>query len=152
AINVLPINFAGIVLLALGIVLFILELNIVSYGLLTLGGIASFILGGLILFDSPLPGFQIPLTSIIIVVLLILAFFYVILRSVVLVHKGKVSTGLEGIIGETGTAIEDFKKTGKALVHGEIWNAQSDDEIKKHDPVIVVSAKGMILFVKKGNQ
>ncbi|MDY6968621.1 MAG: nodulation protein NfeD, partial [Spirochaetota bacterium] len=64
AINVLPINFAGIVLLALGIVLFILELNIVSYGLLTLGGIVSFILGGLILFDSPLPGFQIPLTSI----------------------------------------------------------------------------------------
>ena len=149
AIRVLPINFAGLTLIVIAIILFILELKITSYGLLTIGGIISFVLGAMILFDSPLPGFQIPMSSIFGVVIFLLGFFFIVVRSVIVVHKGKVTTGMQGIVSESGIAIDDFKKKGKIMVHGEIWDARSDEEIKKDDSVIVVDAKGMILTVKK---
>ncbi len=149
AIRVIPINFAGLALIILAIILFILELNIVSYGLLTIGGIASFILGALILFDSPLPGFEIPISSIISMVIFMLFFFFVVVRSVIVVHKEKVSTGMKGMIGEDGIAINDFLELGKVMVHGELWNARADDEIKKNDNIVVVKAEGMTLQVKK---
>jgi membrane-bound serine protease (ClpP class) len=149
AIRVLPINIFGLALIILSIVLFILELKIVSYGILTVGGIVSFIFGSMILFDSPLPGMSIPITSIIAVVIFILLFFFVLVRSVIVAHRGKVSTGMEGLIGETGTAMTDFDKTGKIMIHGEFWNARSEDEIKKDDFVTVVSAEGMMLTVKR---
>ena len=132
--------------------MFILELNIASYGLLTIGGIASFVLGSMILFDSPLPGGQIPLSSIIGMVIFLLAFFFIVVRSVIVVHKGKVSTGMQGIIGEDGVAIMDFTGSGKVMVHGEIWNARSKEEIKKNDSIVVKNSKGMVLFVEKGDE
>ena len=66
------------------------------------------------------------------------------------VHRGKVTTGAQGIIGESGTAITGFQKTGTVRVHGEIWKARSDDPIGKGDPVTVVGINGMQLIVKKG--
>ncbi|MGV7930936.1 MAG: nodulation protein NfeD [Spirochaetota bacterium] len=149
AVRVLPINLAGLALIILAIVLFILELKIASYGLLTVGGIASFIFGSMILFDSPLPGGQIPLRSIISVVVFLLAFFFIVVRSVVLAHKGQVTTGMQGLVGETGMAIRDFDGNGKVFVHGEIWNASSEDAIKRDDRITVTGSKGMTLFVKK---
>jgi len=138
AVRVLPINLAGLALIILAIVLFILELKIASYGLLTIGGIAAFIFGSMILFDSPLPGGRIPMRSIIAVVVFLLAFFFVVVRSVVLAHRGQVTTGMQGLVGETGVAIRDFAADGKVFVHGEIWNATSEDEIKRDDKVTVV--------------
>ncbi|HSV97521.1 MAG TPA: nodulation protein NfeD [Spirochaetota bacterium] len=149
AVRVLPINLAGLVLIILAVVLFVLELKIASYGLLTVGGIASFIFGSMILFDSPLPGGQIPMRSIIAVVVFMLAFFFVVVRSVVLAHKSQVTTGMQGLVGEAGVAIRDFDGNGKVFVHGEIWNATSEDEIKRDDRIIVAGSKGMTLFVKK---
>jgi membrane-bound serine protease (ClpP class) len=149
AVRVLPINLAGLALIILAIVLFILELKIASYGLLTVGGIVSFIFGSMILFDSPLPGGQIPLRSIISVVVFLLAFFFIVVRSVVLAHKGQVTTGMQGLVGETGMAIRDFDGNGKVFVHGEIWNASSEDAIKRDDRITVTGSKGMTLFVKK---
>jgi len=149
AVRVLPINLAGLALIILAIVLFILELKIASYGLLTIGGIAAFIFGSMILFDSPLPGGRIPMRSIIAVVVFLLAFFFVVVRSVVLAHRGQVTTGMQGLVGETGVAIRDFAADGKVFVHGEIWNATSEDEIKRDDKVTVVGSKGMTLFVRK---
>lgn len=149
AVRVLPINLAGLALIILAIVLFILELKIASYGLLTIGGIAAFIFGSMILFDSPLPGGRIPMRSIIAVVVFLLAFFFVVVRSVVLAHRGPVTTGMQGLVGKTGVAIRDFSADGKVFVHGEIWNAASEDEIKRDDKVTVVGSEGMTLFVKK---
>ncbi len=149
AVRVLPINLAGLALIILAIVLFILELKIASYGLLTVGGIASFIFGSMILFDSPLPGGQIPMRSIIAVVVFLLAFFFLVVRSVVLAHKSQVTTGMRGLIGETGVAIRDFDGDGKVFVHGEIWNATSEDSLKRDDRITVVGSKGMTLFVRK---
>lgn len=149
AIRVLPINFAGLALIILAIVLFVLELKIVSYGLLTIGGIISFVVGSMILFDSPLPGFQIPISSIIGVVIFLLIFIFIVVRAILVVHRGKVSTGMQGLIDETGIALGDFSKRGKIMIHGEIWNASADEEIKKDDDVVVIDSNRMTLKVKK---
>lgn len=155
AIRVLPINFAGLALIVLAIVLFILELKITSYGLLTIGGIISFVVGSMILFDSPLPGGRIPMTSIIAVVVFLLLFFFVVVRSVVKAHRGRVTTGYEGIVGESGTARSDFggpESRGKVFVHGEIWNARSAENIQRDETVVVAAVEGMLLTVKRASQ
>ncbi|HQO04373.1 MAG TPA: nodulation protein NfeD [Spirochaetota bacterium] len=149
AIRIIPINFAGLALIVLAIVLFVLELKITSYGLLTTGGILSFLVGSMILFDSPLPGFRVPITTILAMVLCILAFVFIVVRAVIKVHQNKVVTGSEGMLGDIGSAIDDFDGTGKVSVHGEIWNARSDENIRKHDSVEVTGITGMILHVKK---
>ncbi len=153
AIQVIPINVLGLVLIILAVVLFIMELYIVSYGLLTIGGIIAFVLGSMILFDSPLPGGHIPMSSIIVTVLVLLAFIFLVVRAVVNVHRGRVTTGIEGMIGETGNAISDFTASrGKIFVRGEIWSAVSDDEIQKDDEVEVNAVEGMICRVRKVNR
>ena len=149
AIRVLPINVLGLALIILAITLFILELKFVSYGLLTIGGIISFVLGSMILFDNPLPGMSIPISSIIGVVIFLLLFFFVLIRSILVAHRGKVTTGMEGLIGETGTAVFDFDKIGKIMIHGEYWNAETSEEINKDDEVTVTAFNGMKLIVKK---
>jgi membrane-bound serine protease (ClpP class) len=149
AVRVLPINIFGLALIILSITLFILELKFVSYGLLTIGGIVSLIFGSMILFDSPLPGMSVSILTITGVVVFLLLFFFVLIRSILAAHRGKVTTGMEGLIGETGTAMADFSKSGKIMIHGEFWNAESDEEIKKGDQVAVVASNGMTLAVKK---
>lgn len=147
-IRIIPINALGLVLVVLAFVLFILELKFQSFGLLTAGGIVSFFLGATILFDSPLPGGGIPLSSIIAMIAVVLAFVFIVVRAVVNVHKTQVTTGLEGMIGETGVALDTFMRNGKISVHGEIWNAESDTEVNKGDSVVVETVHGMVLKVK----
>ncbi len=149
AIRVLPINIMGLALIILSIILFILELNITSYGLLTVGGIVTFVLGSMILFDSPLPGMGIPISSIIAMVIFLLLFFFIVVRSIVLAHRGKITTGMEGLLGQTGIAASDFSKEGKIMIHGEYWNVITNNEIKKDEAVIVTGSKGMTLIVEK---
>lgn len=147
-IKIIPINALGLVLVILAFVLFILELKIQSFGLLTAGGIVSFFIGATILFDSPLPGGGIPLSSIIAMIIVVLAFVFIVVRAVINVHKSQVTTGREGMVGETGIAISDLSPEGKVSVHGEIWNAESDTPVKKGDAVIVDEVHGMVLKVK----
>ncbi len=151
ALRILPVNIAGIILITLAVVLFILELKITSYGLLTIGGIASFVFGSMILFDSPLPGGSVPMTTIIAMVIVLLAFMFIVVRAVINVHKTQVTTGREGIIGETGLAMDDFDSLGKGMVkvHGEIWSALSGEEIRKGEGVVVTDVEGMALKVRK---
>ena len=149
AIQVLPINFAGLTLIILAIVLFILELKFTSYGLLTLGGIISFVLGSMILFDSPLPGGQIPLTSIITVLIVLILFIFIVVRAVIKVHTKKAVTGIEGMLGEKGFATSDFSGKGTVWVHGELWNAYSDVPLTKGDEITVKRVDGLTLYVEK---
>ncbi|HOD16184.1 MAG TPA: nodulation protein NfeD [Spirochaetota bacterium] len=150
AVRILPVNVAGIALIALAVVLFILELKITSYGLLTVGGIASFVFGSMILFDSPLPGGSIPLTTIITAVVFLMAFMFIVVRSVMKAHRAQVTTGREGIIGETGTAMEDFAGgKGVVRVHGEIWKAVSDQEVRNGEGITVLEIDGFTLKVAK---
>jgi len=150
-IRIIPINGLGLLLIILAFILFILELQFVSYGLLTLGGIVSFVLGATILFDSPLPGGGLPWSTIVVMVIVVMGFVFIVLRAVLDVHKSKVTTGRDGLIDAEGIALDDFNDLheGKIRVHGEIWNAVSDENIVKGQKVIVVdSITGLLLKVK----
>ncbi|HOO72813.1 MAG TPA: nodulation protein NfeD [Spirochaetota bacterium] len=152
AVRIIPINAVGLILIILAIVMFILELTITSYGLLTVGGIISFIIGSMILIDSPLPGGGIPLSTIAGAVLFILGFVFIVIRAIINVHREQVTTGTDGLVGETGRALSGFTGQGKIMVHGEIWNAISGEELVKDDGVVVTGVKGMSLLVKKQNK
>lgn len=148
-IKIIPINALGLLLIVLAFVLFILELKFTSFGFFTVGGIVSFFIGATILFDSPLPGGGIPMSSIIAMLLVVLAFVFIVVRAVVNAHSVKVVTGNEGLVGEEGRALGDFTGEGKIRVHGEIWNAQVDGDIRSGDKVIVEEVHGMLLMIRK---
>jgi membrane-bound serine protease (ClpP class) len=151
AVRILPVNVVGIILIMLSITLFILELYLTSYGLLTIGGIAAFIAGSLILFDSGLPGFSISPATILTAVLVILGIVFGVMRAVIRTHRGSVTTGAEGLAGLEGTALSDISRTmqGRVFVRGESWQARSDEPIAKGDSVRVSGVNGLTLTVIK---
>jgi membrane-bound serine protease (ClpP class) len=150
AFQTIPITFAGVFLILLGIVFFILELKIISHGVLGVAGIISIVIGSVMLIDLPRSVFAISWKSIIAVAILSGIFFFGVLSYAIKAQLSKVKTGKEGLIGETGVALTDVFKDGKIVVHGEIWNARSDEQINKGDKVVVVSIEGLMLLIKKG--
>lgn len=149
ALHLLPVNYAGVALIALSAILFILEIYITSGGLLTIGGIISLVLGSLILFESDVPFLRLSWEVIVIVVIIIAAFFIFILSMGIHAQFKKRATGREGIIGEIGVAKTDIKPSGGTIfVHGEYWNAISDKSIKKDVEVKIIAVKEMILKVE----
>ena len=153
ALQTLPVNYAGLLLILLAIVLFILEIKITSFGLLTIGGILSMLLGSLMLFEQPpdifKPVVSISLSTIIAAVVFTAAFFLFALSLTVRTHLKKVTTGSEGLIGETGVAQTRLDPEGQVTVHGEIWKARSREKIKKGERIKVVSVEGLTLNVEK---
>lgn len=148
--SLISMNWLGLLLIILGILLFVLELVTPTFGALAIGGVISLALGSLFLIDPESPYGEIPKTVVITVVLASTLFFLVAGRLGLKAQRRRKLTGTEGMIGEEGEAITDFKKgRGKVLVHGEIWDAWSDEEIKKGDPVKVVEVKGLRVRVSK---
>jgi membrane-bound serine protease (ClpP class) len=146
----LPVNYAGLLLIVLAIVLFILEIMIVSAGLLTIGGIISMVIGSLMLFESPAPFFRISLSLVIPAAILTAVFFTATLRLAYKALRSKTSTGGEGLVGTDGKAVTEINKDdGTAAVRGELWSAFSDDIIKKGEIIEVVSLSGLKIKVKK---
>jgi membrane-bound serine protease (ClpP class) len=146
----LPVNYAGLLLIILAIVLFILEIKIISHGVLTIGGIISMVIGSLMLFDSPAPFFRLSLSLILPAVIVTAFFFTATFRLAYRALRRKPSTGAEGLIGKEGKAITDITKdSGMAALHGEVWSASSDDVIKKGDRIEVISLSGLQIKVKK---
>ncbi|MEI6154071.1 MAG: nodulation protein NfeD, partial [Deltaproteobacteria bacterium] len=123
AFQTIPITFAGVFLILLGVVFFILELKIISHGVLGVAGIISIVIGSVMLIDLPRSIFAISWKSIIAVAILSGIFFFGVLSYAIKAQLLKVRTGKEGLIGETGVALTDVFKDGKIAVHGEIWNA-----------------------------
>ncbi|MCX5809201.1 MAG: nodulation protein NfeD [Proteobacteria bacterium] len=148
AFQTIPITFAGVFLILLGIVFFILELKIISHGVLGVAGIISIVIGSVMLIDLPRSIFAISWKSIIAVAILSGIFFFGVLSYAIKAQLSKVKTGKEGLIGETGVALTDVFKDGKIVVHGEIWNARSDEQINKGDRVVVAGVEGLMLVVK----
>ncbi|MFC1590980.1 nodulation protein NfeD [Thermodesulfobacteriota bacterium] len=142
-------NFAGVMLILLGAILFILELKIVSYGLLSIGGIFCIFFGSLLLFDSPEPYMRISLWLIAASVSLLTLFFIIILWLVVRTQQRKPTTGTEGMVDIIGKAATDIFQDGKVFVHGEYWNARSSEQIMKGEQVRVIKLEGMLVTVKK---
>ncbi|GAB4535998.1 MAG: nodulation protein NfeD [Thermodesulfovibrionia bacterium] len=133
----LPVNYAGLLLIIFGIILFILEVKVTSFGLLTIGGIISMVMGSLMLFESPLPFFKVSLKVILPAVILTAIFFTMTISLAVKAYRRRPVTGSEGLIGLEGEARSDIDKEGLVFVHGEIWQAWSDEPIKKGQRVIV---------------
>jgi membrane-bound serine protease (ClpP class) len=153
ALHTLPVNFAGIALIIVGIILFVLETQIVSHGLLTIGGIISFILGSLMLIrtESALEVFKISYHIIIVLAILTFLFFSFAIGLGLKAQKRKATTGIEGMIGEIGNTITDLNPEGQVSVHGEIWTAFSIDNqlIEANSKVEVVEVQNLKLKVKK---
>ncbi|NOY78194.1 MAG: nodulation protein NfeD [Calditrichaeota bacterium] len=149
AMQTLPINYAGLSLILFGVVLFVLEIKITSYGLLTIGGIISMTLGSLMLFQSPYPFLKVSLGVIVPAVLVTALFFIFAVGAGLKAQTKRSITGTEGLIGETGEALTPLgKQPGKVKVHGEIWKAVSDQPIKKGSTVKVDKVNHLTLHVK----
>lgn len=149
AFQMLPINYAGVALIILGIILFIAEVKITSYGLLSVGGIICIILGSIMLIESPAQYLRISLGFILPVVIVSAGFFLFALTMVLRAHRRRPTTGREGLIGKVGEAKEDLLPEGVVEVQGELWKAEASEEVKAGERIQVVGVEGMKLKVRK---
>jgi membrane-bound serine protease (ClpP class) len=149
ALQVLPVNYAGLALILFAIILFIAEIKVVSHGLLAVGGVISLLLGSLMLFQSPAEYMRISLSVIIPAVLVTSAFFIFAATMAIRARLTKPTTGMEGLVGETGTASTPIAPEGKVAIHGEIWDVVSDQNIERGEKVQVFGVVNLKLKVKK---
>ena len=149
ALQTLPVNFAGVLLIIFGIILFVAEIKIISHGMLTVSGIISLVLGSLMLFESPVPALRVSLKVMIPTIVLTTLFFVAIIGLAVKAQMRKPTTGAEGMIGEKGDAVTPVHEDGKVFLKGEHWNAYSADMIDEGENIVVVGMKGLKLEVKK---
>jgi membrane-bound serine protease (ClpP class) len=150
AFQTLPVNYAGLLLIILALILFILEIKITSHGILTIGGIISMIIGSLMLFESPAPFMKLSLTLILPAVLITALFFSVTLGLAFKAQRRKPVTGVEGLIGEYGVADTDVSRDGGMVsTHGERWSAYSDEPIAKGTRIVVDAVSGLKVKVRK---
>jgi membrane-bound serine protease (ClpP class) len=152
AFHTLPVNYAGILLILLGLILFIAEIKIVSHGMLTIAGMTAMVLGSLMLFESPDPYLRISWGVILVTVLATSAFFSVVVAKALAVHRRRPTTGREGLIGLEGVAETGMTPEGKVFVRGEYWDAWSDEEIDAGSRIRVLEVDGMRVKVMKATQ
>ncbi len=154
AVQTLPVNVVGLLLLLLAVVFLALEIFITSGGILGVAGLVSLLFGSLMLFDKAETGISISLSVLAPTFISFSIFMGLIIFMVTKASKLKTTTGMEGLVGEMGRVMEDFdgQKTGQVFLHGEIWTAQSDEPLSKNDSVEVKSLNGMILNVTKSKE
>ncbi|MDX1643881.1 MAG: nodulation protein NfeD, partial [Thermoanaerobaculia bacterium] len=148
ALSVLPVNYAGIGLIILALLFFIAEVKVTSYGLLTVAGVTSLVLGSMMLFETVDPAIRVSMDVIFTVALISLLVVAFLVTMVVRVHRTQVRTGSEGLIHERGVARGVLEPRGKVFVHGEIWDAVADARIEAGAPIEVVGVDGMLLRVR----
>ena len=147
---ILPVNVAGLALIGLAIVLFVIDIFAPTHGILTGGGILSFLLGALMLFNRADPSFRLSLAYIIPGVLLTTAFFLFVVGKGLRAQSLPVGAGRETMIGKVVPALMAIDASnGKVFIEGEIWNAVSEEPVEKDAPVEVVAIEGLKLKVKR---
>lgn len=149
AFRTLPVNYAGVMLILLGVFLFVAEIKIASYGLLTIGGLISLALGSIMLFESPIPALRASFYVIIPTVIVTGAFFAFAVTMAVKAQLAKPATGAEGLVGEVGVVQTRLSPEGKIFVHGEIWNAYAEEAIEVGEKVRVLKTEGLKVKVEK---
>jgi len=149
AFQVLPINYTGLLLILLGIGLLIAELFLPSFGILGVGGIVAFVLGSLFLFDTPEGELAVDRSIILTAALCVSAFILFVGTLAVRTWRQQPVSGREGLIGEIGEVRVRLAPRGKVWLHGEYWNAESDEEIEVGQKVRVVSLNRLVLRVRK---
>jgi membrane-bound serine protease (ClpP class) len=154
AFQVLPVNFAGLALILLGVLLFVIETFVPAYGTLSLGGIAAFIFGSLILMDTNVPGFALPHGLIgglgTGAALLVAGTLWLAARA----HRKPAASGAEELLGAMGTTLTEFgiDRQGRVWVHSETWNAESVVPLAVGTDVRVVQRDGLKLIVEPADQ
>lgn len=149
ALQVLPVNYVGILLIILAVILFILEVKIASFGLLAISAIIALTLGSVMLFDTEESTMRVSWSVVIPTVATVSAFFIFAMGLVVKAWMAKPRTGTQGLTGEVGVAMTDLANEGKVLVHGEYWNARSDSVIPKGERVRVIRVDGLWIHVTR---
>lgn len=151
AFQTLPINYAGLALIVLAIILFIAEVKIMSHGLLAIGGVISLFLGSVMLISSPFELVSISLSVIITTVVVAAVFFIWIIGLGLRAQQRKSATGFEGMVGEEGSVVSEINPgaIGQVSVHGELWKATSDKPMKVGETVTVESFSNWTLKVNQ---
>jgi len=146
--QMLPINYVGLALILVGIGLMIAEVFAPSFGVLGLGGVVAFVLGSIMLFDSDLPDYSLPIPIIagFAIATALLAFLAV--GAAVRARRSRIVSGVEGMIGGEGKAMEDFEGLGRVWVFGENWEAHSDKPVHEGERVRVLAVEGLRLTVE----
>jgi membrane-bound serine protease (ClpP class) len=148
AFQILPVNYAGLGLILLGVILMISETLVPSFGALGFGGIAAFVLGSVILMDEDIPGFDVPRTLITAIAtvggLALLGTIWLAVRA----RQRPVVTGAEELVNEPASALEDFETTGDVWIHSERWRAQSPVPVRKGQKLKVTRVEGLLLHVE----
>jgi membrane-bound serine protease (ClpP class) len=150
AFSILPINYAGLALVILAIILFVLDVVIGLSGVLSIAGIVSLLIGSFLLIDTDAPYLKIATSLIISASVVVSGFLIIVIRATYKVHRQKPITGEAGIIGETAVVCQELNPKGLIKVNGEIWRAvsQNGKKIKKGQEVEILSLKGLTLKVK----
>lgn len=150
AFQILPINYVGLGLIVLAVILFILEIKVQSFGMLAVGGIAAMIIGSLMLVKAPIAELRPSLGFILPVVLAVSLIVLFLLTLVFRAHARRPFSGREGMIGETGTARTDLSPTGTVFVHGELWEAEAVEPVRTGEKVKVIKVlEGLKIKVGK---
>jgi membrane-bound serine protease (ClpP class) len=149
ALQVLPVNYVGIMLIMLSVVLFVLELKVTSFGLLSIAGVACLTMGSVMLFETGEQALRVSLSVILPTVATLAGGFLLVASLALRAMMRKPRTGGEGLIGEVGEAITDIRESGKVFVHGEYWNAFSSGSIARGDKVRVIHVRGLSVEVVK---
>lgn len=151
SLQMLPVNYVGVAFMIAAIISFILEAFISSYGLLSIGGVVSFVLGSIMLIDSPLEFMEISNSLIATGTIVTAVFFIWIVTMGIKAQFRKDESGDSGFVGEKGVCTNEIVHdlSGLVKIHGEIWKARSNQKISVNEDVIVEKVDGMVLWVKK---
>jgi membrane-bound serine protease (ClpP class) len=149
--QVLPVNYAGVLLILFGLVLLVLEIKVASFGLLGAGGVVSLLLGSMILIDAPTPELRVSLSLIVPVVLALSAILLFLVRLAVISQRRPSVTGVSGMVGAAGVALTPIPVggTGRVSARGELWTARSDEAIVEGEAVVVSGLDGLLLTVRR---
>jgi len=149
AFQTIPISYAGLSLIILGVIFFVVELKVASHGLLGMAGVISIVIGSVMLIDLPQSWLSISWQSIATVAVVSIIFFLGVLSYAVKAQLSKVKTGKEGMVGEVGVARTDIAPSGKVFLHGELWDAKAEEPVRAGERVVVTAVEGMMVRVKK---
>ena len=148
ALQVLPVNYAGLALMILGVIFMVAELFAPSFGALGIGGIIAFVAGSVILFDTEGSEIHVAISIIVAVTIISATFFLIVLRMVFAAHRRPVVSGADEMLGSIGQVLEEFEGSGRIHIHGETWQIKSKLPLKRGDQVRVTSIDGLILNVE----
>lgn len=136
--QILPINYVGLILILLSIGMFLLDIKIQSYGILSVGGVVAMVIGSIMLIDAPIPELRPSLKFIIPVAIAISLIFAFLITLAIRAHLKKAATGKEGLVGEIGITRSRLDPEGKVFVHGELWNAEAAEDLPEGTKVKVI--------------